>query len=77
MAYVLLLVSLSGCASTGGMFGPRIISSTERSVSVEILPIHNESDALKVAQAHCAQFKRFASLTQDRGGGKFNYECVQ
>jgi hypothetical protein len=41
------------------------------------MPIHNEKDALKVADEHCKQHERTAVLVQDRGGGKFNYECVQ
>lgn len=77
---------LTGCAqqstkgaSAGGsgFFGPRIISANERSVSVEILPIHNESNALAVADAHCKKYGRSAVLTQDRKRGKFNYQCVK
>lgn len=83
MALALGLFLLSACAgatgigSDGGTFAPRILSATERSVSVEIMLLHNEGDALAVAQQHCQQYERHAVLVQDRGGGKFNYQCVE
>jgi hypothetical protein len=77
--FVVLALAASGCETTGAgsAFGPRILSANERSVSVEILPIHNESHALRVADEHCKKFGRSAVLAQDRGRGKFNYECVK
>ena len=70
---VAFVIFLSGCSS----LGPRIISANHRSVSVEILPIHSERDALRVADEHCKKFGRSAVLVQDRHGGKFNYQCVK
>ena len=77
--FVVVALGAAGCLTTGvgSAFGPRIISANERSVSVEILPIHNESDALRVADEHCKKFGRTAVLVQDRQRGKFNYKCVQ
>lgn len=78
-----LSVTVLGCAgatgvgSGGGALQPRILSANERSVSVEIMLLHNEADALLVADEHCRQYNRNAVLVQDRGGGKFNYECVE
>lgn len=68
----------SGVGGGGGFFAPQIISSTPRSVSVRILGLHNEADALRVAQEHCQQHDgRHAQLVQDRGDGRFNYACVE
>ena len=67
----------SGIGASGGSWAPRVISGNDRSVSVEILPIHNEADALIVADRWCKKYDRSAVLVQDRRGGKFNYQCVQ
>lgn len=79
-----LCLTISACSNQygtepadGSFFAPRIISSNERSVSVEIMVIHNESDALKVAEDWCNKYQRHAVLVQDRKGGKFNYSCVE
>jgi len=77
--FVMVALTATGCVTTGAGsgFGPRILSANERSVSVEILPIQSERHALKVADEHCKKFGRSAVLAQDRGRGKFNYECVE
>jgi hypothetical protein len=67
-------LTLTGCAS--GFLGPRIIASNARSVSVEIMPLSTERNARDIADGHCRQFKRYAVLSQDRGDGKFDYQCV-
>lgn len=76
--------ALSACSNTlgvapseGSFFGPRVLSGNDRSVSVEILPVQNESDALATAEKWCKKYSRSAVLVQDRGDGKFNYQCVQ
>ena len=87
MAALIAASAITGCAgmvgeetgigSGGGFFAPRILSATERSVSVRILSLQNEADALRVAQEHCQQYDRHAQLVQDRGDGRFNYACVE
>lgn len=52
------------------------MASNPRSISVEITGLSNESNARATADAHCRKHGRYAVLAQDRGNGKFDYECV-
>lgn len=70
MRYLLvLLIVCCGCA-------PKIKAAGPRSVTVTRF-LSNDAAAQKVADAHCAQYNRFARVMQNEGRGTIIYDCVE